>query len=119
MRSFLNNLTPESAIENSIFVPFRDKPILDCNLNGPLPEVDLNRRFQIVRSIWRTSLRLTAHGAWIVMNRADGLFFPEFCSSEHENPNNLDTSEPETGFSEGTQPYIPVSESNLRTSTST
>ena len=38
----LTNLKPDSAIENyrRFPVPFMDKPILDCNLNNPPPNVD-------------------------------------------------------------------------------
>ena len=36
----LTNLNPDSVIKIRFSVPFRDKPILDCNLNDPHPKVD-------------------------------------------------------------------------------
>ena len=36
----LTNLNPDSAIENLIFISFRDKPMSDYNLIDPRPKVD-------------------------------------------------------------------------------
>ena len=39
-RSFLTNLFPDSAIQNSIFHNIKNKTTLDCTLNDLCPNVD-------------------------------------------------------------------------------